>query len=108
MSETYRRLTDDEIRELRARGRALLSRLAYGWRAVVGRVRIVSFISEDINYEDDNPCMAIYWDDVDGRTTDCYVENNHGALLEDGEEFAARRALRVLREHMVLDDLARA
>lgn len=109
MSKPFEILTTAEIEELSWRGRALLKRCG-DFRVVVGRVQIEAFTGNDYDnvYDDDDPYMGIYWTGPDGRISDCHIENNHGHLQTGGEEFAARRALRVLRSHMVLDDLARA
>lgn len=113
----FKVLTEAEIKELSWRGRALLKSQNWGetrsFSAMcIGQVRIEEFLDDDswnswISPEDKprGYCMGIYW--VNGsRISDCHVENQAGHLIEEGEEFAARRALKVLRAHMVLDDLA--
>jgi len=99
--EPFQKLTEAEIAELSRRGHAVLA------KAEVRTVTIGSVIVDRLwgNW-DEGDGMGIYWVYFSGRVADCHVEDWQGELETDGEEYAARRALKVLRAHMVLDDLA--
>jgi len=110
--ETFKKLTQDEIKELSWRGRAVMKKIRGRLSAVIGSVFIELLTDPDGMVVDpwsvdNNYGMGIYWVYGDsGRVADCHIEDWNGELESEGDEFAARRALKVLREHMVLDDLA--
>jgi hypothetical protein len=108
--ESFQTLTEAEIAELSRRGRAVMAKVK-GRSVTIGSVVIELLSDPDgmvgYSWDDDNQDgMGIYWVYFSGRVADCHVENRQGELETDGEEYAARRALKVLRAHMVLDDLA--
>ena len=102
----FKVLTEAEIKELSRRGRALL-KSTDARELYIGQVMIERFLDTDDwgGRQNDGYCMGIYWDHG-SRLSECHMENQVGHLMGEGEEFAARRALKVLRAHMALDDLA--
>jgi len=108
----FKKLTQDEVKELYQRGRAVMKTIKGRRSVVIGSVFIELLGDPDgmvVNpwSNDNRDGMGIYWVYGDsGRVADCHIEDWNGELESEGEEFAARRALKVLREHMVLDDLA--